>query len=171
MIKWGNMRNWVKRSLLTLLSLLLVGSGIFYYRWVIWIKMSPDLVSKANAALAKGITIEDPQNDFLNKDLLGKEMDLEKSYTLPYMDIKSLSVGMDDKYFYYKTSVWGTIPKKPGQVNGDYIVGCGPQLSLLNDKRETQATLAAEYGWQPIVHIYSVNTWYATCPSLPLSLS
>jgi hypothetical protein len=127
--------------------------------------MSPDLEKRAEAALANGPTINDPQNDFLPKDLLGKEMDLEEPYRFPYFDIKSLTVGMDKDYFYYKVTLWGKIPLWPDSVNGDYTVGVGPQLSLLNKKGETQATLAAEFGWMPKLHFFVMNSWYTTDPT------
>lgn len=159
------MWKWFKWVLLAI-GVFILGIGCFLcFKYFYWIKMSPSLRNKAETALASGITINDPQNDFLPKDLLGKEMDVDKPYNFPYIDIKSLTVATDDKYFYYKVTFWGKIPKKPDNVNGDYITGPGPQLSLLNEKGETQATMAAEFGWQPKLHIFSMNTWYATDPT------
>lgn len=159
------MWKWFRWVLLGILIIVLGIGGYLYYRYFIWIKTSPDLVQKANIALASGPTISDPQNDFLSKTLLGKEMDLGEPYRFPYADIKSLNVGMDDQYFYYKVTFWGKIPKKPGNVNGDYSMAVGPRLFLMNEKGEIQTTMAAEFGWMPKFHIFSLNTWYLTDPT------
>lgn len=159
------MRAWLRWILLVIVFVIIGLAGCLYWRYFIWIKMSPALVNKANAALASGITITDPQNDFLSKELLGKEMELDEPYRFPYLDIKSLTVGKDDEYFYYKVVLWGNIPAKPDAIDGSYITSVGPQLSLLNKKGETQTTLAAEFGWIPKIHRFVLNTWYATDPT------
>lgn len=159
------MWRWFKLVLLAIIIIILGAGSYLYSRYFVWIKMSPDLVKKANIALAAGPTISDPQNDFLSKELLGKEMDLVEPYRFSYADIKSLNVGMDDEFFYYKVTLWGRIPSKPGNVNGDYSQSVGPQLSLMNERGVIQATLAAEFGWMPKLHIFSMNTWYTTDPT------
>ncbi len=164
-MKGKKMWRWFRWVLLGIFIIFLGIGGYLYYHYFVWIKMNPDLIHKANIALSAGPTIEDPQNDFLSKELLGKEMDLDEPYRLPYIDIKSLTVGMDQKYFYYKVTFWGMIPKKPDSINGDYLNSSGPQLSLMNEKGVTQTTLAAEFGWLPKFHIFSMNTWYTTDPT------
>lgn len=156
---------WFRWVLLGIIVIIVGLSGYLYCRYFIWIKMSPDLIKQAETALANGPTINDPQNDFLSKELLGKEMDLDEPYRFPYSDIKSLTLGMDDQYFYYKVNLWGNIPKKPGNINGDYSQSAGPQLSLMDEKGVIQTTLAAEFGWLPKLHIFSMNTWYSTDPT------
>lgn len=159
------MRKWFKWVLAGIFIVTVGVGGYLYCRYFIWMKMRPDLEKRAEAALANGPTIGDPQNDFLSKDLLGKEMDLDEPYRFPYLDIKSLTVGMDNDYFYYKVTLWGKIPQWPDKVNGDYVIGAGPQLSLLNKKGEAQATLAAEFGWLPKLHLPVMNSWYTTDPT------
>lgn len=153
-----------RRILLAILIIILGAGGYLYYRYFIWIKMDENLRQKAETALAAGITVNDPKDDFLSHDLMGKEMETDP-YRIPCIDIRSLTVGKDDKYFYYKVRFWGDIPKKAPSYNSDYILGPGPQLSLVNEKGETQATMAAEFGWLPKFHIFSMNTWYATDPT------
>lgn len=159
------MWKWARWVLLVIIIIILGIGGYLYYRYYIHIKMSPNLVKRAEAALANGPTIYDPQNDFLSKELLGKEMDLDEPYRFSYIDIKSLTVGMDDEYFYYKVNLWGDIPEKPDKVNNDYIVGSGPQLSLMNKKGEIQTSMAAEFGWMPKLRFFVMNTWYTTDPT------
>ncbi|MFA5880493.1 MAG: hypothetical protein WC860_10075, partial [Candidatus Margulisiibacteriota bacterium] len=159
------MWKWFRWVLLGIGICILLILGYLYYRYFIWIKMDSGLIKRAEAALETGPTISDPQNDFLSKKLLGKEMDLEEPYRFSDLDIKSLNFAMDKEYFYYKVTLWGKIPKKPNSVDGDHIVSVGPQLSLMNKNGVTQATLAAEFGWLPKLHFFSMNTWYTTDPT------
>lgn len=149
---------WLKWMLLGI-GIILIGGGIyFYYRYFIWMKMDALLISKAESALSSGITIEDDKDDFLTKADLGKEMDAEKSYGAPYVDIKALFLGADDDYPYVKIALWGKIPKKPGSIDGITLTSVGPQTDIMNEKGEVQSILATEYGWMPVFKFFSLNT-------------
>ncbi len=82
-------------------------------------------LEKAEAALAKGIKIEDEQNDFFaEKEENPKEnYNNPEPYALPYLDYKSFQMGADQEYLYIKHQMYGVIPENQPAVNGDKIEG------------------------------------------------
>jgi len=81
-------------------------------------------------ALAKGIRIEDKQNDWITMpDTLPEgEVDNENPYPLPWTDIRSVSFGADDEYIYFKFQFWEELPREPVTYDGDLIKGGGGQV-------------------------------------------
>lgn len=82
-------------------------------------------LEKAEAALSKGIKIEDEQNDFFaEKEENPKEnYNNPEPYALPYLDYKNFQIGADQEYLYIKHQMQGAIPENQPTVNGDKIDG------------------------------------------------
>jgi hypothetical protein len=79
----------------------------------------------ANLALSKGITIDDPQNDWykfppgsMQPD---NRPDNSNPYPLGWTDYRSLSVGVDEKYIYFKMQFWDIFPLNALIYDGDLI--------------------------------------------------
>lgn len=90
-------------------------------------------LSAANAALAKGISIEDPQNDWY-KFPTGSiqpdgRPDNSDPYPLPWTDFRSVSVGADANYIYFKFRFWGQFPKEQITYNGDEMGSPGGKIT------------------------------------------
>ncbi len=127
--------------------------------------MDQDMVSAAEKALAGGIRIDDGRDDFVimgsNKEEVNENN--PSPYRLPFLDVKSLSVGSDEKYFYYKATFFDKIPDQPADVNGDKIIDNGLKIGLMNKNGNEQALLFTNYGY--ILNISSADTYYFTGPT------
>ena len=70
----------------------------------------------ANTALASGVEINDPQNDWVKVPKGTKQpdgrYDNDQPYPLGWTDYRSLSIGADQNYIYFKYRFWGEFPKK-----------------------------------------------------------
>ena len=94
----------------------------------------------AETALAQGVTIADPQNDFYQIPASSVGADGRSANTKPYplafTDIKSVTFGADSQYFYLRIDLYGAFPDKlPYYENSDlgktdFITGVGGGLFL-----------------------------------------
>jgi uncharacterized protein YpmB len=83
-------------------------------------------LTKANTALAAGIYIDDPANDFAvvptaAKPGLDGKVDNPKAYQLIWNDVKKVTLGADQENMYVRYDFFGIIPEKMATVNGDDI--------------------------------------------------
>lgn len=111
-----------------------------------------DQLRVAETALASGIKIEDPKDDFYiythyrtTDTYRGNNI---SPYPMPFTDLKSLSVGADSKYLYLKFEYWGILPNDHVSYNGDYIISHGGKLDeiLFKDKNGQDKVDAAHDG-------------------------
>jgi hypothetical protein len=107
--------------------------------------MTAEELALAEAALAKGISIDDGQNDYA-KVAPGTiqpdgRPDNPNPWPLPFTDLKNAKIGADEKYLYVKYTFWGKFPEKMAKVGDDYLTGVGVNLGL-NDfyNHNTQAS-------------------------------
>jgi hypothetical protein len=93
---------------------------------------SNEELKKAEEAFAKGIKIDDPQNDFYkfppNSIQPDGRLDNPNSYPLPYTDLKSLVVGADNNYIYFKFEFWGQFPEDTPEYNNDILISTGGKI-------------------------------------------
>lgn len=152
------MRKWYKWILL----IFIVALTGFTYSFFIYPKMDEQMLRNAETAISAGITIQDQQNDIVS--LRGKEDEPGKfnnpqSYTSPYLDVKSISVGVDDQYLYYKVQYWGQIPNKAERIGDDVIQGNMMKLNILNQQGQDQAILVTNYAWY-LFELTGYETYY-----------
>lgn len=155
----------------------LLGAGIiiviiltvlsFYYFY--WIKMPPKMIQEANAAFEKGITIDDAKNDFV---MLGVIDEIPRDYSQvvsdykkDYLDIRSVSLGADEKYLYYKYTFYGMIPKTADYAGSDPIVSFGAKAELVDNSGKEIGGMDIDFGYVPIVKIPSLNESYFYGPT------
>lgn len=151
----------------------LLGIGIFLfcflinfiYHYFFAIKFSSELRQRAENALAAGITLSDAQNDFVNmgqKDPGGKEKPNNLNpYPLGFNDIKSVQVGADEEYIYYKVTFWGSFPAQAPVINGDTIIATGSKLELMDEKGMDLQVMHLGSGWTPKIGFGAIDTQYA----------
>ena len=88
-------------------------------------QMTDSQIQAANDALAKGVSIDDGQNDwhqFPAGSIQGDgRPDNTSPYPLPYTDIKNVSFGADSNYIYFKFTLWGSLPTTLQSYNGDDV--------------------------------------------------
>lgn len=88
--------------------------------------MTLEQMQKAEVAIAAGIKIDDAQNDYFQlsgtpvQDEDGR-FDNYDPYPIPYTDLKSVSVGADSEYVYFKFQFFGKFPVEMPSYNGDEI--------------------------------------------------
>lgn len=89
-------------------------------------------LKNAEEAFAQGIKIDDPQNDFfkfpLNSVQPDGRLDNPDSYPLAYTDLKSLAVGADKNYIYFKFEFWGKFPEDTPEYNNDILISTGAKI-------------------------------------------
>jgi hypothetical protein len=102
-------------------------------------KFSDVELRAAETALAQGVTITDPENDWapisegIQED---GRMDNDKPYPISFTDIKSVTFGADSQYFYLKFEFYGVIPddmlvyENTDLGKTDFISGIGASLGL-----------------------------------------
>jgi hypothetical protein len=107
----------------------------------LWPPFSAEQLRTAEAALASGVTINDPEADWapISEGFQPDgRMDNGKPYPLAFTDVKSVSYGADDQYLYLKVVLYDVIP---GEVvywensefkKTDYIQGMGCNLALIS---------------------------------------
>lgn len=149
----------------------IVGIGIYMYcYYILWMKMGSEMVKNAEAAVSSGITVSDPQNDFVmmgtnKEEVVSTDKNNPSPYVVDYLDIKSIHVGADDKYIYYKVIYYNTIPKWPESINNDVIVAIGNKLHIVNEKGEDLIVSHFDFGYEPVIKIGALNTSYDYCPT------
>ena len=111
---------------------------------------SNEELEKAEEAFAKGIKIDDPQNDFYkfpsNSIQPDGRPDNSNSYPLPYTDLKSLSVGADNNYIYFKFEFWGKFPEDTPEYDNDILTGTGAKIEDFTFPGEDGYKDSAELG-------------------------
>ncbi|MFA5031194.1 MAG: hypothetical protein WC495_06440 [Patescibacteria group bacterium] len=89
-------------------------------------------LTAAETALASGIKIEDPKDDFFIYTNF-RTTDTYRGnntspYPMPFTDLKSVSVGADSKYLYLRFEYWGPLPNDHVSYNSDFIISHGGKL-------------------------------------------
>jgi hypothetical protein len=104
-----------------------------------WQLFSEEELKTVDEILAKGITINDPQNDWapINE---GIQPDGRKDngypYPISFTDVKRVSFGADEQYLYIKIEMYDILPEKVVSWENtefnktDYIFGMGCNLGL-----------------------------------------
>ena len=93
-------------------------------------------LAAADKALANGIRIEDPQNDWYRFPPGSMQPDgrpdNSNPYPLGWTDFRSVSVGADENYLYFKFQFWDIFPQKVMPINGDLIHSMGAKIESLS---------------------------------------
>lgn len=113
-------------------------------------QMTNAQIQTANAAISKGVSIDDPQNDWFKFPAGSVEgdgrPDNSNSYPLPYTDVKNASFGAADNYFYIKYTFYEKIPETMQNYNADDIKMYTSNIGL---SKYTNAAGQTENGeWQ-----------------------
>lgn len=150
-------------------ALLIVALVLFCY-YIIWMRMGSSLQNKAEAVLAKGVTVTDPARDFVTmgsnkEEVMSTDTNNLNPYVIDYLDIKSIQSGADDQYLFYRVNYYNTIPKWPKKVNDDEIIAIGNKFHILNEKGEETIVIHFDFGYEPIVRFGALNTYYDYCPT------
>jgi hypothetical protein len=148
-----------------------VGLFLFYvstysiYHYFFAIKFSNEFRQKVENALSSGIILNDERNDFVPmgiKDLnQGGKPNNQSPYNLGFNDIKSVQLGADKDYLYYKVQFWGSNPKKAPVIDGDTIIGSGVKLGLVDKKGMDLQVLYVGSGWIPKIGVSTIDTNYS----------
>jgi len=96
--------------------------------------MTTEEVSKANEALALGISIDDLQNDYV-KVKPGTiqpdgRPDNSSPWPTPFTDMKNTQIGADETYLYVKYTFYGIFPTEMYRNGEDFLAGVGVNLGL-----------------------------------------
>ncbi len=150
--------------IITILFLGIILVTFAYYHF--YMQMNPKTRAAAESAFRSGVTIEDEQNDFV---MMGtnKEEPNENNpspYRLSYLDIKSLQLGADEKYLYYKVTFQEMIPQSGTKVGDDQILDPGMKLNLVDDQNQDYAILDLGYSYLPL-GLYNIGTYYYYGPT------
>lgn len=93
-------------------------------------------LAAANLALANGIKIDDPQNDWYKFPPGSVQPDgrpdNSNPYPLGWTEFRSVSVGADENYIYFKFQFWDVFPKEAVIYNGDLIRSIGAKIESLS---------------------------------------
>lgn len=163
MWKWFR---WVLLGIGIVVAFILSVLSFYYYYWI---KMPPQMIKDSENALNNGITINDPGNDFV---ILGSKDEIPRDYSSTispykkdYLDIKSVSLGADDKYLYYKYTFFGTIPKTVDYADSDPIVAIGAKAELIDESGKEYGGMGVDFGYVPVIKIPSLNEAYYFGPT------
>lgn len=124
--------------------------------------MDATLLRSAQSSFNSGITIEDEQNDFVSlegKEEATGEKNNPKAYEFPYLDVKSVSIGSDDTFLYFKVNYRGQIPAKAEKIGDDTIQGNNMKLHITDKVGKEQAILIVNYSWIPF-NLSAFETYY-----------
>lgn len=162
------MWRWFRWVLLgTVILIIIILAGLYFY-YFYWIKLHGQSLSDADKALASGITVLDSKDDFVmlgsNKEELNAE-DNPSPYRLDMLDIKSVSLGADNQYLYFKETFYGVIPKKAPVINGDTIQDVGAKGNLRDKSGKEYGGIEVSFGWLPIIGFAADNTYYFYGPT------
>lgn len=112
----------------TIIIILLISISIIILQLIKPKQFSEEDLKKANTALIKGITIADELNDFV--PMTGRKLNNSNPYDLPYLDLKSISMGADKDYLYVKYESAGNFPKGKVKYKGDTILSRIHKLNI-----------------------------------------
>jgi hypothetical protein len=158
----------IYKWVLVIVGVLILGLGIgLYSYYILWMKMGSSQVANAEVALSTGITIDDAEDDFV---IMGsnKEVPNENNpspYRIPFLDVKSLTLGADAQYLYYKVTFFDLLPNQSPKVNSDHIRSTGCKLDLVDQSGKNYAILAVDFGWEPVIDLPALNTYYFYGPT------
>ncbi len=142
-------------------------AGYYWYLQIWKATFRGDELAQANTALANGIYIEDPRDDFIilesNDEKPNPEM--ASPYRLPQLDVKSLQIGADDDYLYYKVTFYAKTDRAVLVVNGDKIHSFGVNFDITEESGRVLAVLHTNTGWWPIIGTSINGTFYSTEPT------
>jgi hypothetical protein len=159
----SSMKEWLKWVLrLFLVGLIgVIAYSLYLYRVAMLLSRSE--VQKVESAIARGIVIEDEQDDFVmmatNKEILNAE-DNPSPYRLSFLDVKSLTLAADEQYLYAKITFFDVIPERPTSVEGDAIRAIGCKVNIVDENNMDQMIFAMDTSYLPIVDLPSLNTYY-----------
>lgn len=108
-------------------------------------------LAAANLAISNGIKIEDPQYDWYRFPVGSIQPDgrpdNSEPYPLPWTDFRSVSIGADQDYIYFKFQFWGEFPLEAVSYNGDLINSTGAKITNFtftnNESEKDSADLGA----------------------------
>jgi hypothetical protein len=120
-------------------------------------------LTAANLAIANGIKIEDTQYDWY-KFPVGSiqpdgRPDNPEPYPLPWTDFRSVSVGVDQNYIYFKFQFWGEFPLGAVSYNGDLINSTGAKITNFTFTNNEGKKDSADLGAGPWYVTMENNTW------------
>jgi len=104
---------------------------------------------RAEDAFAKGITIDDPENDWYRFPEGSRQWDKPDNpnpYPLSYTDLKQVKLGADEEYLYVKFVFYGNFPGKMPSYNGDDLFSTGAKIEQLSYATKEGKTDSAETG-------------------------
>jgi len=159
---------WYKWILLIIVVAIIGFTSFLYYSFFIYPKMDEQMLRNAEAAVGTGITIQDQQDDIVS--LQGKieketgQLNNPQSYPSSYLDVKTINVGSDEKYIYFKVQYWGQIPMKAEKIGDDEIQGNMIKLHLMEEQGKEQAVLVANYGYS-LFNLSGFETYYFYGPT------
>jgi hypothetical protein len=135
------MWRWSKWVLAALMLTGIVIIGINCYKFFIGNRLTDKLNTKAEAAFASGIFIDDEKGDWASignkeedKDKVARKINNPIAYTADYFDIKSMAAGIDEENIYFKLTFYGDIPKKAESFDGDKIIDVGMKFNIMDMK-------------------------------------
>lgn len=161
----------ILKWILVAIGIIIVGVLIALYSYYfVWMKMGAGETEKANAAFAKGISVNDAQHDFVmmgtnKEEVQSTDTNNVSPYDVPYLDIKSAQLGADAQNIYYKVTFYGKFPTRPEKINGDLISTIGDKIHIVDEKGEDQIVVHSDFGWEPVIPIPALNTSYDWCPT------
>ncbi len=130
--------------------------------------MNETEIQQAETALANGIIINDPAQDF---PLMGQKGENVKEkpnndnpYNLPFLDIKGVKAAKDGNYLYFKVIFFDKIPKRIVRLSGDRLLSDGMKVNIVNEKWEEQIDLGISYSFLPW-NMNDANCFYSTEPT------
>ncbi len=120
-------------------------------------------LAAANLAIAKGIKIEDPQYDWYKFPIGSMQPDGRpdnpEPYPLPWTDFRSVSVGADQNYIYFKFQFWGEFPLTTASYNGDFIRSTGAKITSFTFINSEGIKDSADLGTGPWFVTMENDTW------------
>lgn len=164
---------WTRRWWFWLVTVLIIGLGIFGFLAYLGIThdmkqgktsdiyaqpndpeqealvFSAGELSQAEKALSGGFAIQDGKDDFfIAPEITQQDIDTHynnpQAYHLPYLDLKSLAIGADEKYLYVKHEFYGDFPKSgPAEWEGDKINSFVAKIADVRKEGSTNKTVTS----------------------------
>lgn len=143
------MWRWFRWVLLGIIIILLGFGAYAYWFYVYNIRMRPVDIRQAEQVFETGISISDPRSDpaKMENDPKNPKENNPNAYKVDFIDVKSMNVGADQNYLYFKINFYGTIPKKADQNNGDPIMNTGNKVEIMDQGGADRAIAVAGFGW------------------------
>ena len=97
-------------------------------------EFTPAMIERAEDAFAKGIVLDDPENDWYMFPEGSRQWDKPDNpapYPLSYTDLKQVKIGADEEYLYVKFIFYGNFPDKMPSYNGDDLFSTGAMIEQM----------------------------------------